>query len=121
MSNLLQETIDILKEHGKSEGDVLWVGRIGENEVYDYYDSQEVRCPTVKNTWGWFRLKANFEYDNGYGGAEIPPSLVVVGADFWLERHEYDGSEWWEYKIMPKEPERVENFALCKDKEGFYI
>jgi hypothetical protein len=27
--------------------------------------------------------------------------IIVVGKDWWLERHEYDGSEWWEFKTMP--------------------
>lgn len=112
MANLLQETIEILKEHNKSENDILWVGRIEVQCVSDYYDSQDVRCPTVKNTWEWFKSKANFEYDNGYGGAEIPLSLVVVGEDFWLERHEYDGAEWWEYKRMPTEPLETKDFDL---------
>lgn len=26
---------------------------------------------------------------------------MVVGDDWWLERHEYDGSEWWEFKRLP--------------------
>ena len=29
------------------------------------------------------------------------PFLKNLGRDFWLERHEYDGSEWWEYKSIP--------------------
>lgn len=27
---------------------------------------------------------------------------VVVGKDFWLERGEYDGSEWWSFKTTPQ-------------------
>lgn len=40
--------------------------------------------------------------DEGYGAPEVATDLLVVGADFWLERCEYDGSEWWEFKQMPK-------------------
>ena len=29
---------------------------------------------------------------------------VAVGDNWWLERAEYDGSEWWEFKTIPKEP-----------------
>ena len=43
----------------------------------------------------------NFEYDDGYGITEVNMGLKLVGKDFWLERHEYDGSEWWEYKTLP--------------------
>lgn len=103
MINFLEETLDMLKDCGKTEDDVIWVGRC-EDWTSGY--------PDVKNTWEWFKSKANFEYDNGYGGAEIPLSLVVVGEDFWLERHEYDGSEWWEYKRMPTEPFETKDFDL---------
>ena len=48
-----------------------------------------------------FLEHANFEYNDGFGSEEINTELILVGKDFWLERHEYDGSEWWEYKSMP--------------------
>ena len=53
MINFLEETLDMLKDCGKTEDDVLWVGR-----------------------------------------------------------HEYDGSEWWEYKRMPTEPFETKDFDL---------
>jgi hypothetical protein len=31
-------------------------------------------------------------------------TLQLVGETFWIERAEYDGSEWWEYKEIPKRP-----------------
>lgn len=30
--------------------------------------------------------------------------LLVVGNNWWLERHNYDGSEWWEFKRLPTRP-----------------
>ena len=86
--NLLSETLDTLKENGKTPADVRWVGR----------ESINAKC-----NWDDFAKQANFEYDNGYGGAEIPEDLVVVGDDWWLEIAEYDGSEWWEFKAVPIE------------------
>lgn len=103
--NLLKETIECLNENGKQTSDVLWVGR-----NYYIYKTDESFC--YKSTWDDFCLKANFEYDNGYGGAEIPMDLVIVGKDFWLERGEYDGSEWWEFKTMPVEPEETRELDL---------
>lgn len=85
--NLLKETRAVLREHGKTTNDVIWVGRRSINAV----------C-----SWGDFEEQAeNIEYDNSYGIPEIPEDLVVVGVDWWLERAEYDGSEWWEYKTFP--------------------
>ena len=33
---------------------------------------------------------------------EVAEDLVVVGDNWWIERHEYDGNEWWEYKEKAK-------------------
>lgn len=84
MANLLDETIAILTRHGKAPGDVVWVG----NAKYS-------------GSWLDFAALANFEYDAGYGAECIPLDLRVVGHSWWLERHEYDGSEWWEFKALP--------------------
>ena len=88
--NLLEETLFELKENGKKESDVIWVG-----------------CLTHKTTWNNFKNIANINYDNGFGGEEIALDLLIVGNDWWLERHNNDGSEWWEYKQLPKEPKNT--------------
>lgn len=86
--NLLRETINSLQENGKALSDVKWVGRRSTNAV----------C-----RWEEFEEQSRYlEYDNGYGCALVPEDLVVVGDDWWLERSEYDGAEWWEYKTLPK-------------------
>jgi hypothetical protein len=84
--NLLEETLEFLKENGKTSDDVRWVGsRDGKYAV----------------SWTEFEKIANIMYDSGYGGPEVASDLVVVGDDWWLERHEYDGAEWWEIKAAP--------------------
>lgn len=85
--NLLKETIEELKRNGKAPSDVIWIG--SENYWSD---------------WENFEYGANVEYDDGYGAPEVAENLLIVGKDWWLERHEYDGSEWWEFKQMPKKP-----------------
>ena len=47
-------------------------------------------------------MASGFNYDNGFGGAEVHGDLKIVGNDWWMERGEYDGSEWWEFKTLPK-------------------
>lgn len=32
--------------------------------------------------------------------------LIIVGDTWWLERHEYDGCEWFEFKELPSKPEK---------------
>lgn len=84
MANLLEETLHMLKANGKTVTDI------------QFCTIQDKWFP-----WNQFIELANFEYDEGYGGHEIDESLMVVGDNWWLERHEYDGSEWWEYKERP--------------------
>jgi hypothetical protein len=88
--NLLHETITILNEHGKPLDDIDWVG------------SKDLRIPMVQ-----FLKLADVEYNNGYGGEEVYMGLLVVGNDWWLERHTYDGSEWWEHKSLPTKPNKT--------------
>lgn len=88
MTNLLDETLATLKANKKSTTDVV---RVQWDKFY---------C-----TWEQFAKVASFTYDAGFGGAEVQTSLQVVGDDWWLERGEYDGSEWWEFKTMPTIPD----------------
>jgi hypothetical protein len=85
--NLLNETKEILHDNGKTFSDVIWCGNVNGSM-------------TVKE----FRKLANIEYNDECGTQEISNSLVVVGKNWWLERGEYDGKEWWEFKQLPKKP-----------------
>lgn len=97
-TNLLAETLGVLKRSGKAPADVRWVGV----NTGGWNKSTPVSCP-----WNEFAQHADITYDNGYGGAEIAGSLKIVGDDWWLERGEYDGSEWWEFKSLPIQPGRA--------------
>ena len=99
---LLNETRDILLSNNKTFGDVLFVG-----------DGSIHTKMTVKE----FLEHANVEYNGGYGIEEINTKLILVGKDFWLERHEYDGSEWWEYKSMPNINDFVDGTVYIFDEE----
>lgn len=102
MTNLLAETKEILAQSGKTVADVRWVGlrkRGWRNSESDK------RLPV--GSWADFEKFADFDYDSGYGGNEVAGGLVVVGDDWWLERGEYDGSEWWEFKRLPARPSDV--------------
>lgn len=88
MANLLKETIEVLQDNQKNPEDVMWVGN-----------------STHKFSWEQFKSKANVNYDAGFGSPKVADDLLVVGNNWWLERHEYDGSEWWKFKQMPKTPE----------------
>jgi hypothetical protein len=87
-TNLLAETLEVLTEHSKTTEDVLWIGS-SDGEI--------------ATDWASFAAIAeNVNYNSGFGGNEIAGDLVIVGSDWWLERGEYDGSEWWEFKAKPQ-------------------
>lgn len=50
-----------------------------------------------------FYEEIDFEYDSGYGAQELG-GTVWFNDGTWLERGEYDGSEWWEHKKLPEIP-----------------
>lgn len=85
--NFKEETINKIEENGASINEIKWIG------------SQDFHIP-IQDFW----KISNFEYDNGYGGQRIPYDLVIVGDYWWMERAEYDGAEWWEFKVKPRKP-----------------
>jgi hypothetical protein len=99
-TNLLKETIEKLYSHDKTPQDVLYVV-----------------SRDCKATWEDFVELADFEYDAGYGGAEIDSGLYIVGDNWWLERHEYDGSEWWEFKTLPKAPAEFTHSLIIRERD----
>ena len=99
MENLLEETKNKLTVCRKAPKDVLWIGTDDGSESI---------------TWEEFEKMADFDYDDGYGEIDIRPDLVVVGKGWWLERHEYDGSEWWEYKEQPRLQENPKKLIRIK-------
>lgn len=92
MTNFKKETLNILKENHLTWKDVEFI------QTKDF-------CIKDKDK---FLEQMDFDYDNGFGGTEIQEDLVIVGKDWWLERHEYDGSEWWEFKRLP-----MKNSEIC--------
>lgn len=81
MVNFLKETREKILCSNHIEQDVMFVGS---------YDGK------YRINWSEFEEIANFEYDNGHGSQEIASDLIVYFNDgSWLERCEYDGSEWW--------------------------
>ena len=86
-TNLLQETLTALSGAKKTARDVRWVGKSDGTKIL---------------TWEKFAtLISELVYTSGFGGNALQLDLVVVGDDWWLERGEYDGSEWWEFKTLP--------------------
>lgn len=91
MINFLHETMSDIAQAGKNyQGSIRFIGSA--DGVWG--------C-----TWEEFTKLADFEYDPSYGAAEIPQDFIIVFDDgSYMERGEYDGSEWWNYHTTPAVP-----------------
>lgn len=95
MSNLWEETIEFLKEKDKTFEDVLFI------QGDDFKVTKENFESVAKKT----------DYDSGFGAQRVATDLVLVGDDWWIERAEYDGSEWWEFKSIPVRKQYMKNIT----------
>ena len=101
MINFLQETLNMIKECKKNKDDIKFI-KFG-TCMYQYDEYKDDIKFKLYEDWEKFEFDADFTYDDGYGVNEISTNSVIVFKDgSWLERGEYDGSEWWEYKETPK-------------------
>ena len=98
--NLLEETIEAIKESGHKIEDIIFIGSEKSGYCCD---------------WEEFKVLANIEYYSGFGSQKIALDLIIVFSDkstMW--RHEYDGSECWQFSkpfVMPKDKKKI--ITLC--------
>ena len=89
--NLKDETLKCIVDIGYSLDDVLGLHieayRDGESEKFVIDDVSDFD-------------KLDFYYDCSYG-FQLVDGWIVFKDKSWLERDEYDGSEWWEYRKCP--------------------
>jgi hypothetical protein len=105
MTNLLSETTAKLESIGKAPEDIVHIG----NQVYS--------C-----TWDEFTQLADFDYDSGFGSPEVASDLVILFDDnSWLERGEYDGSEWWRYVKAPPIPSNPKSITRLNRHDDTYL
>jgi len=82
MINLQQELLKHIKESGYEVGQIIQI-----TDGFRRYTLDDL----------------DFEYYNGYGSVEVHSGLCVLLDDgAWLERAEYDGSEWFVLRRAPK-------------------
>ena len=62
--------------------------------------------------------RLDFEYDNGYGGQELFGTVVFKDGS-WLDRGEYDGSEWWDYHRCPSYDDIIEEISTIGYNDDF--
>ena len=96
MKNAKEELLDKMPINAVIKEAFIWHGD-------DYYTNKRyfvLKEDYTEEDYDTFMNSLDFNYDNGFGGQEVY-GVVVFTDGTWLERHEYDGSEWWEYKKTP--------------------
>jgi len=91
LTNLLEETNAALRRRHKTWDDVKWVG------------TPKIVIPTEV----FKAVAAKCDYDSGFGAQVVVADLVIVGDNWYFERHEYDGAESWHFKQIPTKPTAV--------------
>lgn len=99
MTNALTELKEAIEESGHKVSDIDFC-RFSMNRV-----NLELEAPITTELFHVL----NTEYDSGYGSQELGATVVFKDGN-WLERGEYDGSEWWEYKSTPTKGEVLSKY-----------
>lgn len=84
------------------------IKEIGAKKVNEYYltfnDSAifsgggDIDWEQIRQDVGWDSLE---NYDSGHG-VQYWDGWISFEDGTWIERHEYDGAEWWEHKEYPE-------------------
>lgn len=99
LTNLWEETIRVLKNYS-----IEW----------DEVDAVILDGDCVITKENFEEVARNTNYDSGFGCAEILSNLKIIGWNWWLERGEYDGAEWWVLKTMPVIPNDTRKITSLK-------
>jgi len=98
--NLYQEIKNNLKSIRYSESDILYVSCIDKKGITKCFESKD-----------FLEFCKNINYEGGYGTIEISQTLKIVFKDgSFLERREYDGSEYFEYVPVMNLNAKIEKF-----------
>lgn len=99
--NLLTETLEYMKELGKTPDDVVYVRMTKDSGFWSSLDDSYP--DEILIDFDTFKEVANHVYDSGYGSNEVNTSTAILFKDNTvMHRWEYDGSEGWEYIALPK-------------------
>ena len=76
-----------------------------ETSFYDDEGDERYDLPVdyTDEQWDNFLKALDFDYDAGFGTQMLDGTVWFHNGN-WLDRDEYDGSEWWVYRQAPKIP-----------------
>ena len=88
-----EEETDELIQNLKKEVKEYTIKYLGDNKYIQVYQGRKrIEWSNIPDD----RLRYSPDYGN-----QVWSGWVTFTDGTWIERHEYDGSEWWEYKETP--------------------
>lgn len=79
----------------------------------EYYNSDDTSNPILlregytQEEYEEFLNKLDFDYDDGFGLQHMFGTVWLSEPNIWMDRGEYDGSEWWRVNQCPEIPEEL--------------
>ena len=101
MLNLIEELDNAIEGSRHIPQDILWM-----ELDFGTYNIPSIELPATNGIEGYNKvvdLYQGIEYDDSYGTQHLEGTVVFRDGS-WLQRGEYDGSEWWEHKFTPIKP-----------------
>lgn len=98
MANAKQELLDAVKDTAKIKCASIRYGIWG-----DEVSQKTLKLNHSEEDYNEFLNSLDFTYDDGYGGQKLYGTVWLEDGT-WFSRGEYDGSEWWEYNVLPDIP-----------------
>jgi hypothetical protein len=99
--NAKEELIEMIRDSNKTLQDVV-AYNIQLETIVDWDEEPNTNCFNIVGT-NLTEEELNhidMEYDAGYGSQELY-GIVLFNDNTWLQRAEYDGSEWWVHMYPP--------------------
>lgn len=81
-----------------------WIDNVAWGYVHCDKDAVLPSNRTIEDEVKFLETLQSINYYSGYGIQELYGTIVFKD-NSWLERGEYDGSEWWQRCQTPKEPD----------------
>ena len=115
MRNAKEEMIERLNSLKNIYGADIICANITHTTYESYFtdNEEDVETPAITLKKGYteaeydaFLSKLDFEYHDGYG-AQYVFGYVWLTNGVWMDRGEYDGSEWWEWHKYPQIPDEL--------------
>ena len=85
-----------------------WTGEKYHGKRKDTCITASLPVNHTKEDYDNFIKKLDVEYDDGYGTQELF-GIIWLTDGTWMDRGEYDGSEWWCHQEVPEIPDHLEH------------